>query len=108
VHAFAVQGSTTVKEPSVPQVESPPPEKPALHITVIISPVTPVMDPMSDLSEVATSVAEHSFGVQAVPTKAPFVPHVHSPPPEYPGEHTTMAISVVMPLMEACSALFEL
>ena len=49
--------SLGAKFPSVPHVTSPPPEYPGLQVTLTTSPVTPVMFPVSDLSEFGTSVA---------------------------------------------------
>jgi phage tail tape-measure protein len=60
----------TVKTPVVSQVAAAdvapllptPTVKPALQVTVTESPVTPVIDPVVDLSEYATSVAVQGFG----------------------------------------------
>jgi hypothetical protein len=56
-----------LKPPSVSQVAVPPPEYPTAHVTVRVSPVTPVMLPVAEKSELATSVAVHAFAEQEVP-----------------------------------------
>jgi hypothetical protein len=53
-----------LKLPSAPHVAMPPPEYPLLQITITISPVMPVMLPIADLCELATSVALHGLAIQ--------------------------------------------
>ena len=62
VQASAVHAVRPLKVPSEPHVavRVAPPEYPASHVTVIASPVTPVMAPAAQWSEFASSAAAHA------------------------------------------------
>ena len=63
VQVFAEHVSA-LKVPDVLHVAVPPPEYPALHITVRVWPVVPLMLPAAALLELATSVGVQVFAVQ--------------------------------------------
>ena len=52
-----------VNVPSAWQVAAPEPVYPGLQLTVTLSPVTPVMLPVADLSECSTLVGEQGLAV---------------------------------------------
>ena len=60
--------TTVLKEPAGLHVALNVAEEPypVLQVTVVFSPVVPVMAPVSDLSELATSVAAHVLASHAV------------------------------------------
>ena len=70
-----------LKVPSGPQIAIPRPLYPALHVTAILAPYTPAIDPADDLSELATCVGEQAAGSQVRVLKVPAVEQVAVPPP---------------------------
>jgi hypothetical protein len=53
VHAFILQ-AVPENFPSAPHVQVPPPVYPLLQLTVTVAPLTPLIDPAPDLSELGT------------------------------------------------------
>jgi len=101
VHDLAAQ----VTELNVPVVEhvtdptlEPPIEYPALQVTKTLSLVTPVIEPVEALFELATCEAMHELAAQINVLKAPVVEHVavpvaergEEPEMEYPVLHVTV------------------
>ena len=109
VHASAVQA---VRPLNVPEdwhvaVRVAPLEYPAAHVTVIASPVTPVMAPAAEWSESMVPAAPvldtvHASAVHAVrPLMVPEDKHVavRVKPPEYPALHVTVTDASVTAVM---------
>jgi hypothetical protein len=100
--------SVPAKLPSVPHVQIPPPVYPGSHTTITVSPVTPLIEAVVGKLELATSVAGHESTSHSEPVKSPSVPHVHVPPPLYPGLQATLGMSPVTPVMIPVVELSEL
>jgi len=103
-----------LKLPLVPHVavNVEVPAYPVSHVTVIVSPVSPLIAPVPALSELATSVAAQLLAVHVRVLKLPSVPHVAvgnpAPAPVYPGIHSTVTVVPVLPEMSPADALSEL
>ena len=83
----------------MPHVAVPPPAYPALHVTVTVCVVVPVMDPLAALLELATLPAAVQVLAEHVRVlNLPLVPHVAVPPPVYPVSHFTVTVCVVVPV----------
>ena len=103
-----------LKLPLVPHVavNVEVPAYPVSHVTVIVSPVSPLIAPVAALLELATSVAAQLLAVHVRVLKLPSVPHVAvgnpAPAPVYPGIHSTVTVVPVLPEMSPADALSEL
>ena len=85
--------------PLVPHVAVPPPAYPALHVTVTVCVVVPVMDPLAALLELATLPAAVQVLAEHVKVlNLPLVPQVAVPPPVYPVLHVTVTVCEVVPV----------
>ena len=75
------------------------------------SPVTPVITPDADLSELATSVSLQQYPAsqrQLTLLNAPLTAHVAVPLPLYPASQATATVSPVTPVMLPATDLSEL
>jgi len=110
-HDFAAQ-VRELKVLAVEHVTAPeavaPMEYPALQITVTLCPVTPVIEPASCLSELATCEAVQGLAAQVTVLKVPAVEHVAGPPEAYPWLQMTVIVCPVVPVIEPLLAMFEL
>jgi hypothetical protein len=82
------------------QVASPLPAWYLSHLTATVSPVTPLIDPASDLSELRTSVGVQATAEQVMLLKEPSLWQVASPLPVNPSLHWTGTLSPVTPLID--------